>query len=547
MTGIRLFLATAFVAAFSLEASAQLPQTRITSVFPPGGQQGASIDVAVGGGTDLDELDQMVFSHPGITAAQKKDANGNPVGNTFTVSVAADVASGLYDVRVKGLFGISNPRMFRVDTLPEIAEVEPNNAIAQATPVTIESVVNGRANGGTDVDFFRISVAAGQTLVIRSEAARIDSPMQPILQLFSSTGRRIAESRHSNQLTDFYAPAERLLARDEAETADPNGQDVRDTFALADVIVNTSDPKASNDAIGRFVELLFGNTFHTPTRDEQGMYCAQAAAYRSASLARQVGACICRPDGSVVALGTNEVARPGGAQYWCDDEPDGRDFRLGYDRSDRMRENLLGDILQRLRDGGWLAPEKTNEPIADLVKQALRTGTNPIMKGAQFNSTIDFIRAVHAEMAAITSAAHHGLMTQGCSMYTTTFPCHDCAKHIVAAGIGRLVYVEPYPKSLVQELHPESISVDAHTECEGRVRFEPFVGIAPKRYGDLFALLKRRRKTSDGAVAAWRRSEAVPTLPEYLPSPLARVTSEQEEFERFKIALSEKGILKEPK
>ena len=195
MTGIRLFLATAFVAAFSLEASAQLPQTRITSVFPPGGQQGASIDVAVGGGTDLDELDQMVFSHPGITAAQKKDANGNPVGNTFTVSVAADVVSGLYDVRVKGLFGISNPRMFRVDTLPEIAEVEPNNAIAQATPVTIESVVNGRANGGTDVDFFRISVAAGQTLVIRSEAARIDSPMQPILQLFSSAGRRIAESR----------------------------------------------------------------------------------------------------------------------------------------------------------------------------------------------------------------------------------------------------------------------------------------------------------------------------------------------------------------
>jgi hypothetical protein len=30
------------------------------------------------------------------------------------------------------------------------------------------------------------------------------------------------------------------------------------------------------------------------------------------------------------------------------------------------------------------------------------------MKGAQFTSTIDFVRAVHAEMAAITDAARHG-------------------------------------------------------------------------------------------------------------------------------------------
>jgi hypothetical protein len=89
-----------------------------------------------------------------------------------------------------------------------------------------------------------------------------------------------------------------------------------------------------------------------------------------------------------------------------------------------------------------------------------------------------------------------------------------------------VVYVEPYPKSLVQELYPDSISVDTHSECEGRVRLEPFVGIAPKRYGDLFALLKRKRKNPDGTVATWRRNDAVPTLPEYLPSPLARLAAE---------------------
>lgn len=194
MTGNRLFCLFALLCLTS-SVQAQLPQTRITSVFPPGAQRGVSVDVAVGGGTDLDEVDQMTFSHPGITAVLKKDAAGNPVANTFTVTVSADVPSGLYDVRVRGLFGISNPRLFRIDSLPELAEVEPNNAAAQATAVNIGSAVSARANGATDVDFFRVALKAGQTLVIRSEAAKLDSPMQPLLQLFNAAGRRVAESR----------------------------------------------------------------------------------------------------------------------------------------------------------------------------------------------------------------------------------------------------------------------------------------------------------------------------------------------------------------
>ncbi|MCA9013230.1 MAG: hypothetical protein KDB01_25945, partial [Planctomycetaceae bacterium] len=194
MTGIRLLLAVALAIA-GQHAFAQLPQTRITSVFPPGGQQGTSVDVTIGGGTDLDEIDQMVFAHPGITAVQKTDANGMPVPNAFLVTVSPDVPPGLYDVRVRGLFGVSNPRIFRVDSLPEVAESEPNNTSAQATPVTMETIINARANGATDVDFYRITVKAGQTLVVRSEAEKIDSSMQPVLQLFNAAGRRVAESR----------------------------------------------------------------------------------------------------------------------------------------------------------------------------------------------------------------------------------------------------------------------------------------------------------------------------------------------------------------
>ncbi|MFM8479525.1 MAG: hypothetical protein ACKOEO_27365, partial [Planctomycetaceae bacterium] len=82
MNGCRALAPALLAAALLLSANAafaQLPQTRITSLFPPGAQRGTTLEVVVGGGTDLDEVDQLVFSHPGITAAQKKDAAGKPV------------------------------------------------------------------------------------------------------------------------------------------------------------------------------------------------------------------------------------------------------------------------------------------------------------------------------------------------------------------------------------------------------------------------------------------------------------------------------------
>ena len=192
--------------------------------------------------------------------------------------------------------------------------------------------------------------------------------------------------------------------------------------------------------------LIYGElAFVNPVMNR--MYLARAAALRSTSLARQVGAAICRKDGTLVALGMNEVPKAGGGAYWCHDEEDGRDFRWGYDTNDRMRENVFAEILQRLKDAGWLSEAKASRPITDLVVEALRSGDSPIMKGAQFSGTIDYVRAVHAEMAAITDAVRHGISTDACALYTTTFPCHDCAKHIIAAGITRVVYIEPYAKA----------------------------------------------------------------------------------------------------
>jgi hypothetical protein len=53
------------------------------------------------------------------------------------------------------------------------------------------------------------------------------------------------------------------------------------------------------------------------------------------------GAAVLREDASVAAVGTNEVARPFGGQYWeCDDEvyEKGRDFNHDRDSSDYFRQ-----------------------------------------------------------------------------------------------------------------------------------------------------------------------------------------------------------------
>ncbi len=364
----------------------------------------------------------------------------------------------------------------------------------------------------------------------------------PRTKRLHNVASKIAESHFSNKISGHIIEAERLLKRDEAESGD-SGQNVRDTFPLADIIVDSTQETRMTESLSRFIELLFGNTFHTPAKDEQGMLCADGAAFRSASLARQVGAALCRDDGTVIGLGVNEVPKFGGGLYWDDDSFDGRDFRSGYDTSDRMRENLLADILDRLQRNQWLAESKKTTHVTEMVKEALRDGKDgeqPIMKGAQFTSTIDFARAVHAEMAAITDAARHGVATKDCVLYTTTFPCHDCAKHIVAAGIKRVVYLEPYVKSLVGELYSDSIVVDGEGLCGNKVPFEPFVGIAPKRYSELFALASRSRKNKDGTVKAWRRSGSLPNIPEYN---VARMAAEQKEFKNFKNEMEKKGIV----
>ena len=319
----------------------------------------------------------------------------------------------------------------------------------------------------------------------------------------SAMADKVTRSQHGNP-NHSREKAEAIVERDEQEENKDLGQDVKDAFPLADLFIDARDKKSFEPEIRRFVELIFGNLFHTPTRDEHGMYHARSAALRSADLGRQVGAAITAASGELLALGCNDVPKAGGDLYWPGDDGDARDFQRGFDPIVEERKQILSELLARLQKAEVLAkPYSEAKAIAPLVA-ALTTGDKrEFLKGARVMNLLEFGRCVHAEMAAITSAARLGVPIKSATLYTTTFPCHMCARHIVSSGIARVVYVEPYPKSRARHLHGDAIQVDAQKPVPGLVIFEPFVGIAPRQYQDIFDA-RDRRKDSTGKIFNWR-------------------------------------------
>jgi deoxycytidylate deaminase len=330
----------------------------------------------------------------------------------------------------------------------------------------------------------------------------------------SALADRISKSQYGER-KNARSRAEVLVERDESEDDKTLGQDVKDAFPLADLFVDGRNEDTLKVQIKRFIDLLFGYRFHTPSRDEHGMYHARSAALRSADLNRQVGAAIMRPEGDVISVGCNDVPKAGGDLYWPDDPNDARDFKKGSDSSADQRVQVLGELLGKLSKAGILP--KTNPPtdIHKLVKSLISGNQKHILKGASVMNILEFGRSVHAEMAALMTAARLGVSVRGATLFCTTFPCHMCARHIVASGIKRVVYVEPYPKSRAKQLHVDSICVDPITASDSSVNFEPFNGIAPRQYLEIFDQ-GDNRKDADGKAVDWRMIDGKPRFLRFL-------------------------------
>jgi cytidine deaminase len=196
------------------------------------------------------------------------------------------------------------------------------------------------------------------------------------------------------------------------------------------------------------------------------------------------------------------------------------------------------DTINRLLSDIEAGKTRSESYLVNLLEGAL----SPILKSSMVSELTEYTRTVHAEMAAITDAAQRGVPTARCNLYSTTFPCHECTRHIIVAGVDRVVYVEPYPKSYAKEQHGDAIVVDSRLKENHKIRFEPFVGVAPRQYMSLFALDGTKRKNEDGSVKLWSKHEATPSFQEPAISYLNRETDLNADFNRTLVRM---GLIEE--
>lgn len=321
------------------------------------------------------------------------------------------------------------------------------------------------------------------------------------------------ERRRQNLVAGMSRPqAETLIERDRAEVGN-GGQQLEKTLKFADFFVRNShnNTEELRQPLLRFIELLHGKNGLSPTLLERGMYAAYSAGLRSACLSRQVGSAILDTNGNVLATGCNDVPRAGGGLYGLS-LPDHRCvFREGGRCfNDRQKDKLRDEIAHLLSSETELSLVE-----AQAVAQKIRSST-------RLGDLIEFSRAVHAEMDALISVARKGgVGVRGSLLFTTTYPCHNCARHIVAAGISSVYFIEPYGKSLARELHDDAIAHDldigsaALADGNGKVAFLHFEGVAPRRFSDLFTSIDSR-KDSNGNAVGYTASTAQQKSPEFL-------------------------------
>ncbi len=328
---------------------------------------------------------------------------------------------------------------------------------------------------------------------------------------------------------DFQQNEANLLLDIDAAEDESIGQQTRDTFELADAYlrIDANDPNAVEAKVMRVVDLLMSCPFLPPTQEEHAMFMAYAAALRSGDLSRQVGAVVANAHGDVVASGANDAPAAGGGSYWPRADPFssatsavlGPDYLRGYDSNERERNKILVGVIRALT-----GEENPASELSPAERGALIAAYKARLEGTGILDLTEFGRAVHAEMAALMSCARSGVTPTNGTLYCTTFPCHNCAKHIVASGIMAVVYVEPYPKSKAQMLHADAICFPDEDEKKPdrrSVEFRAFEGIGPRRFVDLFSLtvgngrpVRRKQRNMDGLRAEWKRGEGSrPRLP----------------------------------
>ena len=263
-----------------------------------------------------------------------------------------------------------------------------------------------------------------------------------------------------NRLVEEYQGDQAEFEQDDARDTDEeldHGQQVDRCVQFADyVILNEQDQRGPGtrnsmiwNEIQSDVELMraaheyrSGGSGRAANSSEVAMAIAYAQSYQSACLKRFVGAAIVDENGMTLAVGFNENPTP---MMPCKSQ-------YGFCYKDSEMEKSLDSR----RD---VHCPKCGTRHALLQKPYHCTNCHENLKLSFFPSrNLEICTAIHAEERAIRSLGFHS--AKGATLYCTTFPCFQCARYIVDAGISKVVYVEAYPvKQSVEFLRANRVTV----------------------------------------------------------------------------------------
>ncbi|MFN0017084.1 MAG: PPC domain-containing protein [Pirellulaceae bacterium] len=193
----------------------------VTSLLPTGITRGQTAEVIAGGNLGGTWPLQVWTDNPGLTVEALADRG------KLKVTAAADARPGLTWIRLMGADGASSPRPFFVGSLPEVAEVEPNHSFKERQQLSGPAVVTGKLQKQSDVDFFSIPAAAGQTIVASVIGNELfGSPMDSVLQICTESGTVVAQNNDGHgldpQMTYVAPQAGNYLVRIFAFPSEPN-------------------------------------------------------------------------------------------------------------------------------------------------------------------------------------------------------------------------------------------------------------------------------------------------------------------------------------
>lgn len=157
---------------------------------PLGMQRGTSMELALTG-ANLAGPTGFWTDIPGAKVTIPTDANNGKDNAKLRVrlELPKETPLGLYSIRLATNRGLSNVRLFCVDDLPQVMEVDTNRNRATPQVVPVPCVVVGRADAEVS-DYFKVAVKAGQRLSFEILGRRLGSAFDPQITLYDARTMR---------------------------------------------------------------------------------------------------------------------------------------------------------------------------------------------------------------------------------------------------------------------------------------------------------------------------------------------------------------------